>query len=160
MSAALDRGERRAEPKPLIRIGVIVLVFAACVPPAIAMSDLDGDGVVTREEWKNQSEQVFMELDIDKSGDLDSRELGRGFETLDENDDQRLGGGEAYWGELDTNKDAVIERKELQKSEGLSRKEFLRGRAEAFNRLDIDRSGSVTRGEAGPRGIRILHRRF
>jgi Ca2+-binding EF-hand superfamily protein len=103
--------------------------------PRFRAMDTNRDGVITRNEWRG-SLQSFRVHDWDGSGRLEGDEVRAGaFRQGRTLEDEDLDRGEQF-DYLDANNNGRIERREWHLS------------LDAFNRLDRNRDGVLTRGEA------------
>ncbi len=100
----------------------------------IQQADLDGDGVITREELKKARQQRFAGMDADKDGKVSIAELDAAIMKRLERRKVRM--RYRLLGRLDANGDGVI-----------GKDEFMRVGMPLFNRLDADGDGKVTRQE-------------
>jgi Ca2+-binding EF-hand superfamily protein len=104
-------------------------------------SDANGDGQISREEWKGRPE-IFDRLDADKSGAVTKEEAKAGAEKLR----AAMGGGkagEALFRRADKNGDRKITRDEWPMQ------------ADTFDRYDANKDGAITPDEMagkGPKG--------
>ena len=122
--------------------------------------DQDGDGVITRAEWRGNT-QSFRRHDTNRDGVLSGEEiweprdnetnLDQAFDQLDRNDDRAI--SRAEWRQdrdtfdrLDRNNDGVIVRSEYVDSVDLNRDGRWENRP-PFADLDWNRNGVITAGE-------------
>jgi Ca2+-binding EF-hand superfamily protein len=121
--------------------------------------DQDGDGVITRAEWRGNA-QSFRRHDINRDGVLSGEEiweprgnetnLNQAFDQLDRNDDRAISRSEwpqdrNTFDRLDRNNDGVIVRSEYADSVGIDRDS--RWDRPPFADLDWNRNGVITAGE-------------
>jgi hypothetical protein len=109
----------------------------APLPPVAAAADLDGDGVLSADEWDAAGDALYDALDADRSGDLTYAEIRAGEARLRAADDPPLD-------------PALLERWAVRTDRDgdgrVTRAEWAAARREIFADADRDRNRFVTTG--------------
>ena len=112
-------------------------------------ADLDGDGVVTLEEWEAAGDALFDTLDRDGSGEITVAELAEGEAPLREDPAAPV--------EL-RRLERWSQRVDTDASGSLSRAEWQAERRRAFEAADRDRDRRLTSGPIDERSRIVLFR--
>src|SRR5690606_4073258 len=127
----LDDQEMKMKARFLFT-GALLFLATAAHPQAdgrfFEAADANGDGVVTRDEYRAARARAFARLDRNGDGYLDDRDSAR-RRSIGRRAGDRVDGLRA---ELDTNRDGRI-----------SEREFVGGALPGFDRLDADGNGEL-----------------
>ncbi len=100
-----------------------LIIATASVASAAAGSDYDGDGRISREEFRNQAARTAFAADKNSNGQIDDAEMKLSAEqrkALDANGDGKVSveelqeGQMAGFGELDKNGDGFLDAGEMK----------------------------------------------